>query len=178
MRILGLDPGTATTGYSIIDKKNSSIQILDFGLIETDKNGDAGVRLVVIFEELEKLISKYKPDCLSIERLFFATNAKTVMRVGQALGVMIYCATKNSIPVFEYAPASIKKAITQNGRADKKDMQKELRKIFGAGIRSRPNKKTHFDNAADAIAIAVCHLIKTGNYSTSNESMVKYCKKK
>lgn len=164
MRILGLDPGTATTGYSIIETNDQIINILDFGLIETDKDGDAGIRLVTIVEKLDIILSKYKPDCLSIERLFFATNAKTVMRVGQALGVMIYCASKNNIPVFEYAPATIKKAITDNGRADKKELQYHLRKILGAKIRSKPYKKTHFDNAADAIAIALCHLKKTAGF--------------
>ena len=157
MLILGIDPGTATTGYGLIKASENKIEALTFGLIETDKDGDFGKRLIKINDELDSIIKKLKPDVISIERLFFANNAKTAMTVGRAIGVIVFTAAKNNIDIFEYAPGTIKKQIAGNGRADKKDIQKALRVIFGAKIRSKNHKRTHFDNSADALAVALCH---------------------
>lgn len=162
MRILGIDPGTATTGYGVIDVKKKSIKVIEFGLIETDKNGEASKRLLEINKQLKKILKEKKPDVMAIERLFFATNAKTAMRVGQAQGIMMFSAAQTKTKVFEYAPGMIKKTVAGNGRADKKDIQKSLRKVLGAGVRSRKRKKTHFDNSADALAVALCHAYKSG----------------
>ncbi|OGM12421.1 crossover junction endodeoxyribonuclease RuvC [Candidatus Woesebacteria bacterium RBG_16_34_12] len=160
MLILGIDPGTATTGFGVLRINKKDFEVVDFGLIETDKNGEPGKRLIEIHKRLTVIIREHSPDVIAIERLFFASNAKTAMRVGQAHGVMIFTAAKEKKQVFEYAPASIKKIITGNGRADKKTMQKKLRKVFGAKVRSRPKQKTHFDNAADALAVALTHALK------------------
>jgi len=157
MLILGIDPGTATTGYGLLNASKNKIEALSFGLIETDKDGDFGKRLIKINSELSSLIKKLKPDAIAMERLFFANNAKTAMNVGRAIGVIVFTAAKNKIEVFEYAPGTIKKRIAGNGRADKKDVQKSLRVIFGAKIRSKNHQKTHFDNSADALAVALCH---------------------
>jgi crossover junction endodeoxyribonuclease RuvC len=105
------------------------------------------------------ILEKYKPDVMAIEKIFFASNAKTVIRVGQAQGVMIYTASLHNVDVAEIAPGHIKKVVTGNGRADKKMVQAGLRKIFGAKIRSKAKKKTQFDNAADALAIAYTHAV-------------------
>ncbi|HLE48667.1 MAG TPA: crossover junction endodeoxyribonuclease RuvC [Patescibacteria group bacterium] len=162
MRVLGIDPGTATTGYGIIDTQSeNSFEVIGFGLIETDKNSLTGARLNVIHTELRKIIISYKPDIMAIEKIFFATNAKTAIAVGQALGVMIYCASKLKLDIAEYAPGTIKKIVSGSGRSNKKEMQKSLREIFGPKIRSRKHKKTHFDNSADALAVALCHLWKS-----------------
>jgi crossover junction endodeoxyribonuclease RuvC len=109
------------------------------------------------------IFKKHKPDVMAIEKLFFAANAKTAIRVGQAQGIMLLAAANNNTEVFEYAPASIKKILTGDGRADKRKIQKHLRILLGNKIRSRPKKKTHFDNAADALAVAVCHVMKRGD---------------
>lgn len=159
MLVLGLDPGTATTGYGFIKTAGTEMEALNWGLIETDKNNNPSHRLVNIFRQMDKLILKYSPDLVAIEKVFFARNAKTAIRVGQAQGVMLYCAANHKLEVFEYAPATIKKLITGNGRADKKLMQKSVRKILGNHIKSKKHKKTHFDNAADALAIAMTHAI-------------------
>lgn len=159
MIVLGLDPGTATTGYGVIKKDNNSYNVLDFGLIETQKNGDPSKRLLSIEKKLNKIIVSFKPDVIAIEKLFFATNAKTAIRVGQAQGVMLYTSAKNDKKVFEYAPGTIKKIITGDGRADKKMIQKHLRKLLGNHIKSRKKRRTHFDNSADALAVAMCHYI-------------------
>jgi crossover junction endodeoxyribonuclease RuvC len=160
MLILGIDPGTATTGYGLLSVEEKDYEVVDFGLIETEKNGKPARRLVRIHEELSRIIVEHKPDVMAIEKLFFYNNAKTAMRVGQANGVMLFCAAQHRTTVFEYAPASIKKAISGNGRADKKLMQKSLRKVLGNGVRSRPKRRTHFDNAADALAVALTHAMK------------------
>ncbi len=157
MLILGLDPGTATTGFGFIKKEGKEITALDFGLIETKKETSSPQRLILIHEEVKRIIKQGKPDVIAMERLFFSNNAKTAMDVGRACGIMIFTAAKEKIEVFEYAPGTIKKVIAGNGRADKKMIQKALRKILGARVRSKKNGKTHFDNAADALAVALCH---------------------
>ncbi|HJX59637.1 MAG TPA: crossover junction endodeoxyribonuclease RuvC [Patescibacteria group bacterium] len=157
MKILGIDPGTATTGFGFITLNKKKICVENFGLIETDKDGSPGVRLINIHKELRSLLEEFKPDVMAMERLFFAANAKTAMRVGQAQGVMLMAAAKSKIEVVEIAPGTIKKMIAGNGRADKKAVQKALRKVLGAKVRSQARKRTHFDNAADALAVALCY---------------------
>ena len=168
MLILGIDPGTATTGYGYIKFEGTTYEALSWGLIETDKESLPGKRLISIYEKMSALFKENKPDVIAIEKLFFATNAKTAMRVGQAQGVMFYCAAKANIDVYEYAPGTIKKMIAGSGRADKKEMQRSLRKIFGNKVRSKAKQKTHFDNAADALAVALCHI-----YKISNNGLIK-----
>ena len=157
MLILGIDPGTATTGFGLINVSGKKIVVEKFGLIETNKNGSPGKRFITIYKEMISLFKNFNPDIMAMERLFFATNAKTAMGVGQAQGVMFLAAAKSNIEVIEYAPGTIKKVVAGNGRADKKEVQQSLRKILGARVRSKAHKKTHFDNAADALAVALCH---------------------
>lgn len=161
MLILGIDPGTATTGFGVIDVEKDNFEVVDFGLVETDKDGTPGKRLFNIHKQIINILTKYNPDIFAIEMLFFATNAKTAIRVGQAQGVMLLAAASQSVKVVEYAPGTIKKVITGNGRADKKMIQKYVRKMLGPKVRSRVHKKTHFDNAADALAIALTHAFNT-----------------
>ena len=162
MLVMGIDPGTATTGYGMIEVDgNSDFKVVDWGLIETEKGGLIHRRLFEIYNQMGTLLSKFKPDVLVIEKIFFATNAKTVISVGQAQGVILLSAANCDIDVFEYAPGTIKKMISGNGRANKKEMQKSVRKLLGPKVRSKAHKKTHFDNAADALAIAVTHVYKS-----------------
>jgi len=135
---------------------------LAFGLIETDKNGEPAKRLVDIYKQMRKILKSFNPDVMAIERLFFATNAKTAMRVGQAQGVMLFSAAQTKTPVVEYAPGTIKKVVSGDGRADKDFMQKSVRRYLGAKVRKKKGKKTHFDNAADALAVAICHAVSKG----------------
>lgn len=159
MLILGLDPGTATTGYGLVEVNGTNkIEVLDFGLIETEKIDTPSVRLGVIHNEMSVILKKYNPDIVVIEKLFFATNAKTAIRVGQAQGVMLLTAAQANKEVIEYAPGTIKKMVAGDGRADKKLVQKAVRKVLGAKVKSKAHKKTHFDNAADALAVAICHI--------------------
>lgn len=162
MLILGIDPGTATTGYGMVRLNGKGNEVVAWGLIETKKEGLKENRLDFIYEETSRLIKLHKPDVFVIEKIFFATNAKTAIAVGQAQGVMLLAASKNKTTVVEYAPGTIKKMITGSGRANKKDIQVHIRKILGNKVKSMAHKKTHFDNAADALAIALTHAFKLG----------------
>lgn len=156
MLIFGIDPGTATTGYGVLKVSGRGAPLLlDFGWIKTEKNGEPGKRLDQIYQEMSALLKKHSPDVIAIERLFFYSNAKTVMAVGQACGVILLSAARAKIPIFEYAPGQVKLVVSGNGRADKKVIKKTIRELFN--VRSPNKKKTHFDDVADAIAVALCH---------------------
>jgi crossover junction endodeoxyribonuclease RuvC len=162
MLILGIDPGTATTGFGLVNYTKKGNEVVTWGLIETDKSLLKETRLDFIFEETVKLINKHKPDVFVFEKVFFSNNAKTVIAVGQAQGVMLLAASKTKVHVEEYAPGTIKKMITGSGRAKKKEVQTSIRKILGNRVKSEKHKKTHFDDAADALAIALTHAFKLG----------------
>jgi crossover junction endodeoxyribonuclease RuvC len=163
MIVLGIDPGTATTGYGVLRvNSNNSLDVVTWGLIETDKGGYKEKRLEHIFDEVVEIIKKYTPDFFVMEKVFFASNAKTAIDVGQAQGVMLLAASRMKVKVIEYAPATVKKIITGNGKAGKKDIQRQVRKLLGNGIKSKAHKKTHFDNAADALAIALTYILSVG----------------
>lgn len=168
MLILGIDPGTATTGYGIIRVKEIETELVVCGLIETDKDIDKGQRLAKIYSQISTLIKNHKPDVLAIERIFFFSNAKTVINVGQAQGVLLLAATHSKVPLYEYAPGQVKLVVGGSGKADKKVMQKVVLDMFG--IEAPNKKKTHFDNVADAIAIAVCHAKLSVNIKNQNNN--------
>lgn len=158
MLILGIDPGTATTGFGFVKVTRRGYEAVEYGLIETEKNGSPGKRLTKIYKEMSSLLlKKHSPDVVAIEKLFFAANAKTAMSVGEAKGVLILAAARSKIAVFEYAPGTIKKTVGGSGKADKKTIQRAVRKVLGNAVRSKAHQKTHFDNAADALAVALCH---------------------
>ena len=180
MLILGIDPGTATTGYGLVNLTESGNEVVTWGLIETDKSLLKETRLDFIFEEVQLLIKKHNPDVFVFEKVFFSSNAKTVIAVGQAQGVLLLAASKLKVHVEEYAPGTIKKMITGNGRANKKEVQAQIRKILGSRVTSDAKwKKTHFDNCADALAIALTHAFKLGESlsSANNEPVSKLSKK-
>lgn len=171
MLILGIDPGTATTGWGLVEKLDGKdFEILEWGLIETKKETAPHIRLHEIHEQMHSILGKFKPNILVMEKIFMFNNAKTVIRVSQAQGVILLASTNYTVDVFEYAPATIKKLLTGNGRANKKEMEKAVRDILGPKLlkkdlkdgngKARKMTKTHVDNAIDALAIAMCHLMK------------------
>lgn len=168
--ILGIDPGTATTGYGVLRVNGKGLEPINFGLIETSSDGATGGRLITIYDEIVKLIIKHSPTVVVMEKVFFATNRKTAIKVGQAQGAMLMAAAKCKVEMHEYAPGTIKKVVAGSGKADKKQIQQALRRLLGASVRSKPKKRTHFDNAADGLAVAVCHAKMLGLYvdKTSN----------
>ncbi|MFC1670087.1 crossover junction endodeoxyribonuclease RuvC [Spirochaetota bacterium] len=148
MKILGIDPGYGILGWSIID---DNLKVFDFGTINTPKNKDLADRLLQIHDELSVIISKYKPETVAMERLFFAKNNTTAMDVAKTIGVVILLLKKSNLDYFEYTPSQVKLSITGFGRATKSQMQVMIKKIFN--IKELPKE----DDAADALAIAACH---------------------
>lgn len=151
MIILGVDPGTATTGFSIIKDEKGKQELLDFGVIRTNKGTKSEIRLQEVYDNLLKMIKKWRVDELAVELLFFNTNAKTVLAVGEAKGVVKLAGAKSKLPVFEYTPLQVKMALTGYGRAEKNQVGKMVQKTFKLGSIPKP------DDAADAVAIGLCH---------------------
>ncbi len=153
MIYLGIDPGTATTGFGIIKKttnKKSEFEILEFGVISTSKNNTDQQRLKVLFDDLNFLIKKYKPDHIGVEKLFFATNQKTAMTVSQARGIIMLTAANHNITTSEFTPLQVKNILCGYGKADKRQVQFMVKQTFGLKNTPKP------DDAADALAIALC----------------------
>lgn len=152
MIILGIDPGTATTGYGIIkkNKTENGFEILEYGVIATKKTSSDAERLEILGQDLENLIKKHKPTVVGVEKLFFTTNQKTVMTVSQARGVVLYLIQKHKLPILEFTPLQVKSFICGYGKADKKQVQFVVQKTFGLKKIPKP------DDAADALAIALC----------------------
>ncbi len=151
MTILGIDPGTATTGYGVIKRTKQCLQVLDYGCIVTKSGLSTAERLKEINEGLIELIKRHKPATMAIEDIFFFKNLKTAVKVSQARGVMMLTACKEGVSVAEYTPLQVKLAITSYGRADKNQVQKMVQALLGLKDIPRP------DDAADALAVAICH---------------------
>jgi len=155
MIILGIDPGTATTGFGIIKKIKKKLKVIDYGCIKTSPDLCPGERLKRINNELNKLIKKYKPKVLAVENIYFFKNLKTAMPVSQAKGVILLTAAKKKIPVYEITPLQMKMAITGYGKAEKKQVQKMLKVLLN--MKEVPK----LDDASDALGIALCYAIKS-----------------
>ncbi len=151
MVILGIDPGTARVGWAVIDTDKSRIHAISYGCIETEKSETPGDRLVTIHDSLMAILKKYKPATVSVEDLFFATNAKTAISVGQARGVILLSAAQCGVPVVSYSPPSVKAAICGNGRAEKLQVQRMVTRLLKLKEIPKP------DDTADALAIALTH---------------------
>jgi crossover junction endodeoxyribonuclease RuvC len=151
MRVLGLDPGTATTGYGIIDGDGDALTLVTYGVIATPARTAMAVRLQQIYEELSALIEAYQPDAAGIEKLFFGRNVTTAITVGQARGVLLLALAHAGLPIGEYEPARIKESITGYGNADKAQMQLMVRHLLDLDETPRP------DDAADGLAVAITH---------------------
>ena len=149
MITLGIDPGFARCGYAFIESKNSVYKIVDCGLIETFQNEEYNQRLKKIFDELNNLIIKYKPENAAIEELFFSKNTKTALKVAEARGIIILALTINNIDFMEYKPKEVKSQITGNGNANKDAVIKMINLFTGSKIIQ--------DDTADAVAIALAH---------------------
>jgi len=150
MRIIGIDPGTATTGFSILDHENGQLILRDYGCIKTSAGLAPNIRLQQISEDLSTLIKKWRPSYASIEKLFFQKNVKTAMSVSEARGVILHTLTNFGLQINEFTPMEIKSAVCGYGKADKKMVQQMVKIILK--LKSTPKP----DDAADAIAGAIC----------------------
>jgi len=152
MRILGIDPGTATTGYGVVeDTEAGELLAIRQGVISTPAGMPVDIRLRCIFEELNQIILLHKPDVAAVEKLFFYKNVTTAMTVGQARGVIVLCCALAGLNIGEYTPLEVKQVVTGYGNADKKQVQQMVKILLKMEHIPKP------DDAADALAIAICH---------------------
>jgi crossover junction endodeoxyribonuclease RuvC len=148
--VLGIDPGTARTGYGIVTREGSRITPVDYGCLETIADRPLAARLLLIHEAVDDLIATHRPAAVAVERVFFNRNVQTAFAVGQARGVILLAAAQHALPVFEYGPHEVKIAVTGYGRAEKAQVQRMVQALLGLTTLPRP------DDAADALAVAIC----------------------
>ena len=153
MRILGIDPGTGICGFGVIDVKRGKPELVDAGVITTPPHTPLPERLEDIYNSLHEIIKLNKPDVVSVEKLFFMQNITTGISVAEARGVCILVAKQEELPIFEYSPNEIKKTMTGYGHADKKQMQEMVKMYLKLDKAPKP------DDAADALAAAICHML-------------------
>ena len=162
MIILGIDPGYAIVGYGVIEYKNNHFSVIDYGAILTDAGTPFNIRLEKIYDGLCNIIERHRPEAMAIEKLFYNNNAKTVIDVSQARGVIMLAAQKNGVPAFEYTPLQVKRSVVGYGRAEKKQVQEMTRRILALEKVPKP------DDTADALAMAICHAHASGSLMTNN----------
>ena len=151
MRIIGIDPGYATIGFGIVDYDGHRFSVVSFGAITTPSDMDFPRRLATVHSDMLEILSNYKPDALSMEKLFFNTNHTTAIDVAQARGVIMLASVESEVDVFEYTPLQVKSSVVGYGRAEKRQVQEMVRSILGLKEVPKP------DDTADALALAVTH---------------------
>lgn len=151
MLVLGIDPGTATTGYGLVEQRES-LELVAWGVITTPANLPLAERLLMIHRSLGNLIQAYAPEAVAVEELFFSKNVRTAMSVSHARGVILLTAAEAGLPIYQYKPSEVKQAVAGYGAASKEQMQEMVRLLLDLEAILTP------DDAADAVAIAVCHL--------------------
>ena len=151
MRILGIDPGYGITGFGIVDAQRGKTQLLGCGAITTPAGMDFSARLEIIYNDMCELLKKAKPDAVAIEELFFGQNVTTGIGVAQSRGVILLAIRQAGLPVFSYKPSQVKQAVVGYGNATKHQVQDMTKRLLGLEAMPKP------DDAADAIAIALCH---------------------
>lgn len=151
MRIVGVDPGIANSGYGLIEAEGNDLRLVGHGTIVTGASEAFPDRLLKIYREFEKLLDSAKPEVCCVESIFFAKNAKSAFQVGHARAVFMVCAAQRGIPVYEYTPPQVKKALVGAGRAEKEQVQYMVKALLRMAEIPKP------DHAADALAVAICH---------------------
>jgi len=151
MVILGLDPGYGTTGYGVIDYAHGEARALAYGAVTTRPGRELALRLTEIYADLQTLLDKFKPDAVAVEELYFSKNITTGIQVAQARGVILLACAQRGLTPFEYSPSRVKLALVGYGNAEKKQMMELTRSMLHLAKLPRP------DDAADALAIALCH---------------------
>lgn len=160
MRILGIDPGYAIVGYGVVDYSACRFSVAGCGAITTKAGEEFPKRLKSIYNDMIYVIDKYKPDALSVERLYFNTNTTTAIDVAQARGVIVLAAESCGIPINEYTPLQVKQAVTGYGKAEKRQVMEMVKNLLNLSTMPKP------DDTADALALAICHAHSaSSNYS-------------
>ncbi len=157
MKILGIDPGLAIVGWGVIDHQNMKFRTLAYGSLQTPAKTRTEERLHLIFQGMQSLFEKYRPDAIAVEELFFNTNITTGIRVAEARGVILLAAETAGVPIFEYTPLQVKQAVVGYGRAEKRQVISMVTRLLGLQAPPKP------DDTADALAIAICHAHSGGS---------------
>ncbi len=151
MIILGIDPGTAITGYGVIAHEGNHLRRITFGAVRTEPSMQLAARLSKIYQQVQEIIREYRPEVVAVEELFFNKNVRTALAVGQARGVILLASETAGLETVEYTPLQVKQAVVGYGRAEKKQVQEMVRMLLCLTEIPKP------DDAADALAIAICH---------------------
>lgn len=151
LRIIGIDPGYAIVGYGVLDYARNQFRPVNYGAITTSAHMEFPGRLEVIHNELEALLGRFRPQAMAVEKLYFTTNQKTGIDVAQARGVILLCARRHNVDIFEYTPLQVKSSVTGYGKADKNQVIQMVKTMLGLAETPKP------DDTADALAVAICH---------------------
>lgn len=168
MRVLGIDPGIATVGFGVIDSNGNNQSLVSCGVITTPAGKSLSSRLDSIYGDLSDLIAKFNPGAMAVEELFFNTNITTGISVAHGRGVILLAGYRSGIPVFEYTPLQVKQAVVGYGRAEKNQVKEMVKRILKMNAAPKP------DDAADAVAIALCHA-RSATSLLNCEGMTKSC---
>lgn len=151
--VIGIDPGTATTGYGVVrEDSRGELEELDHGVVTTPSDWGEPKRLYTIFQEIREIVEKYQPHSCAVENIFFQRNVKSAIRVGQGRGAALIAVATAQLPLGEYTPSEIKQAVVGYGNADKNQVQQMVKLLLNMDVIPQP------DDAADALAVAICHL--------------------
>jgi crossover junction endodeoxyribonuclease RuvC len=161
VKVFGIDPGSVRTGYGCVDSDGSRHRLVLCGAVTTPPRASFPEKLLVIHRALTRLVASAHPDCVAVENLFYATNVRSALQLGHARGVALLVAMEAGVPVVEYTPAEIKRAVVGYGRADKRQVQQMIKLLLGLAASPAPH------DAADALAVAVCHLHHLGGVAAS-----------
>jgi crossover junction endodeoxyribonuclease RuvC len=155
MKILGIDPGTVVMGWGVIEGEDNDLALVDFGAITVPEKSPMGERLNRLYQELLKVVQRYKPDAVAVEQPFVAKNVRTALAIGRAQAIALLAAANQEIPAFEYTPAQVKQRVANYGAGSKEQIQEMVRLQLGLREIPQPN------DAADALAVAICHAQET-----------------
>jgi crossover junction endodeoxyribonuclease RuvC len=152
MRVIGIDPGTAITGWGVVEGDGDSLEMIAAGVVTTSAGTPLPQRLQIIYRDLTEILKQWQPETSAVEELFFSKNAKTALAVGHGRGVAMLALAEAELSITEYKPLEVKQAVTGHGRADKRQMQQMVKLLLSLDDIPRP------DDAADALAVAICHV--------------------
>lgn len=167
MKVLGIDPGSETLGWGVVEGENLKYKLVDYGTVKSSPKEDFSKRLLKIGAGVGAVIEKFQPDVISVEEAFYATNAKVAIKLGQVRGVVLYVGEQNNLEVSEYSPRLIKQTVVGYGNAEKHQVQEMVRLL----LRMKEAPQPH--DAADALAIAICHFHHAGTRNKINKAILK-----
>lgn len=167
MRVLGIDPGSETLGWGVVKKDGNFYRLIDFGTVKSSPKERFSKRLLKIYDDLQEIIERFQPDVVSIEEAFYAVNVKVALKLGQVRGVVLLLAEKNGLEIAEYAPRLIKQTVVGYGNAEKHQVQEMVKILLKLPTIPQPH------DAADALAIAICHFHHAGMQDKIKQASLK-----